>query len=190
MIRLCTVEISLYLDFFGEIKAVGTSDEDNHITFAAGTKKTKTKNLVVDSTYNDSEFQAYLTNLCAALHRTVRRGLLTVLDLDTLGHIVSVSREERSMAGASPTTMAAARAISGVILDAQERLVFCANTVLNRQVIKFKTSPAELDNPNKLRQRHQTSSTSQQQQQASDSVQQQLKYMNLGCLQGNLCCKF
>ena len=146
MIRLCTVETSLYLDFFGE--------------------KDGARNLADDSTFRDSEFQAYLTNLCAALHRTVRRGLVTVLDLDTLCQIVSVLREERSMAGSSPTTMAAARAISGVIQDAQERLIFCANSSLSREVVKFKATPEDLDYPNKLRQ---TPS------EATDAVQQQLQ---------------
>jgi len=151
MIRLCTVETSLYLDFFGE----------------ADTKEGKdARNLTEDTTFRDSEFQAYLTNLCTALHRTVRRGLVTVLDLDTLCQIVSVLREERSMAGSSPTTMAAARAISGVIQDAQERLIFCANSSLNKEVIKFKATPEDLDYPNKLMQ---TPS------ETDDAVQQQLQ---------------
>jgi hypothetical protein len=147
MIRLCTVETSLYLDFFGDtVKGA--------------------RNLTDDTTFRDSEFQAYLTSLCDALHGTVRRGLVTVLDLDTLCQIVSVLREERSMAGSSPTTMAAARAISGVIQDAQERLIFCANTCLTKEVIKFKPAPTDLDYPNKLMEAP---------SQTEDAVQQQLQ---------------
>lgn len=147
MIRLCTVETSLYLDFFG------VAEKD-------------ARNLTDDTAFRDSEFQAYLTTLCDALQRTVRRGLVTVLDLDTLCQIVSVLREERSIAGSSPTTMAAARAISGVIQDAQERLIFCANTSLTKEVIKFKPAPADLDYPNKLMQKP---------AETEDVVQQQLQ---------------
>jgi hypothetical protein len=89
-----------------------------------------------------------------------------VLDLDTLCQIVSVLREERTIAGSSPTTMAAARAISGVIQDAQERLIFCANTSLTKEVIKFKPAPADLDYPNKLMQKP---------AETEDVVQQQLQ---------------
>lgn len=96
LIRFCTVETSLYLDFFGDKSATNTTKQKS----------------IDDSTLKDSVFQAYLTNLCGALHRTVRRSLVTMLDLDTLCQIVSVLREERSMASSSPTTMAAARAIS------------------------------------------------------------------------------
>lgn len=65
--------------------------------------------------------------------------------------IVSVLREERSMASSSPTTMAAARAISSVIEDAQERLIFCANSALTKEVIRFKASPSDLDYPDRLK---------------------------------------
>jgi hypothetical protein len=167
MIRLCTVETSLYLDFFGEEQ---DTDGDE------GNTKKKKRNLADDSTFNNAEFQAYLTNLCATLHHTVRRGLVTVLDLDTLCQIVSVLREERSMAGSSPTTMAAARAISGVIQDAQERLIFCANSMLNKQVIKFKATPQDLDYPNKLqRKQPSTASATSQEEGENDAVQQQLQ---------------
>jgi hypothetical protein len=135
LIRLCTVETSLYLDFFGE-KKEGEQQE--------------TKPMSDDATYHDKEFQEYLTTLCGALHRTVRRSLVTMMDLDTLCQIVSVLREERSMASASPTTSAASRAISSVIKDAQERLIFCANSILQKEVIRFKARPSDLDYPDKL----------------------------------------
>jgi hypothetical protein len=125
LIRLCTVETQLYLDFFGDS---GQQDA------------------------NDSEFQSYLNALCQALHRTVRRGLVTVHELDTLCQIVSVLREERGQASSSPTTMAAARAIASVIEDAQERLIFCANSALQKQVIRFRPTSADLDYPAKLQQ--------------------------------------
>ena len=163
MIRLCTVETSLYLDFFGE-----ETEKDS-------------RNLTDDTTFRDSEFQSYLTNLCAALHRTVRRGLVTVLDLDTLCQIVSVLREERSMAGSSPTTMAAARAISGVIQDAQERLIFCANSSLTKEVIKFKATPEDLDYPEKLM---------QPPSETADAVSNNCKCTNLGFRPCEVSCEF
>ena len=154
LIRLCTVETSLYLDFFGDKK---TSTEAKPGATTASSKST-TANQKDDSTYKDSQFQQYLTSLCSALHRTVRRSLVTMLDLDTLCQIVSVLREERSTASSSPTTMAAARAISSVIEDAQERLIFCANTTLNKEVIRFKATPSDLDYPDKLKKKAEASS--------------------------------
>lgn len=154
LIRLCTVETSLYLDFFGEVKAEGKRDgssmEAKKTTAAAksfGSQVATTD----ESAFKDSEFQTYLTSLCSALYRTVRRALVTMTDLDSLCQIVSVLREERSMASSSPTTMAAARAISSVIQDAQERLIFCASTTLTKEVVKFKATPADLNYPDKLR---------------------------------------
>lgn len=150
LIRLCTVETALYLDFFGDKKV----EESKESTKDKGKKEASSLASQVvadDGTYYDSEFQSYLANLCSALHRTVRRGLVTVLDLDTLCQIVSVLREERSIASSSPTTIAAARAISSVIEDAQERLIFCATNSLTKEVIRFKPTPKDLDYPDKLR---------------------------------------
>jgi conserved oligomeric Golgi complex subunit 3 len=146
LIRLCTVETSLYLDFFGDKKE--ESDDGKRASTSASTLASQV--MSDEGTYYDSDFQTYLTNLCNALHRTVRRGLVTVLDLDTLCQIVSVLREERSMASSSPTTMAAARAISTVIEDAQERLIFCANSALSKEVVRFRSTPDDLDYPAKL----------------------------------------
>lgn len=157
LIRLCTVETSLYLDFFGEKK-----DE---------TEATK-KALADDSTFYDSEFQNYLTPLCSALHRTVRRSLVTMTDLDTLCQIVSVLREERTVASSSPTTMAAARAISSVISDAQERLIFCANTTLTKQVVRFKPTPSDLDYPDKLIKKEATVSAAEEDDDDDAAVKQ------------------
>lgn len=125
-----------------------------------------------DGTYYDSEFQAYLAGLCSALHRTVRRGLVTLLDLDTLCQIVSVLREERSMASSSPTTTAAARAISSVIEDAQERLIFCATNSLTKEVIRFKSTAADLNYPDKLRKNEDNSESKSEEE---DAVQKQLQ---------------
>lgn len=148
LIRLCTVETALYLDFFGEKKQEEVAKEEKEN--GTGSKTLGSQMVSEDGTYHDSEFQNYLSNLCAALHRTVRRGLVTLLDLDTLCQIVSVLREERSMASASPITTAAARAVSSVIEDSQERLIFCATNSLNKEVIRFKATPADLDYPDKL----------------------------------------
>eukprot|EP00934_Nitzschia_sp_Nitz4_P007198 Nitzschia sp. Nitz4//scaffold3_size479765//371062//373582//NITZ4_000156-RA/size479765-processed-gene-1.484-mRNA-1//1//CDS//3329550926//7188//frame0 len=165
LIRLCTIETSLYLDFFGDKKEATTVAED-----AKKPASTLGSQIVAeDGTYHDSEFQAFLSNLCSALHRTVRRGLVTLGDLDTLCQIVSVLRDERSMASASPTTTAAARAISSVIEDAQERLIFCATTSLTKEVTRFKPTPADLDYPDKLKKK--TTSTTDE----SDALQQQLQ---------------
>lgn len=166
LIRLCTVETSLYIDFFGEKKAteeMKTKEGRNTAAHSLGSQV-----MADDGTYYDAEFQAYLNKLCSALHRTVRRGLVTVLDLDTLCQIVSVLREERTMASSSPTTMAAARAISTVIEDAQERLIFCANNALNKEVIRFRATPDDLDYPAKLTK--QPSETNEE-----DAVQKQLQ---------------
>lgn len=143
LIRLCSVETQLYLDFFGD-----PNQEDA----------------------NDAEFQSYLNALCQALHRTVRRGLVTVHDLDTLCQIVSVLREERGQASSSAITMAAARSIATVIEDAQERLIFCANSALQKEVVRFRATPADLDYPAKLLQK--ASSTTDED---DDAVEKQLQ---------------
>lgn len=148
LIRLCTVETALYLDFFGEKKSETTTDASNTRNL---TKMTGSSGDIDDTAFKDADFQSYLTSLCSSLHRTVRRALVNMLDLDSLCQIVSVLREERSMASSSPTTMAAARAISSVIQDAQERLIFCANSTLTKDVVKFKPTPADLNYPDKLR---------------------------------------
>ena len=170
LMRLCTAETAMFLDFFGD-NAQSVSDNDSHDTTAqngvqngSGPSRTSNDNkkkkdaatlasqvMAKDGTYYDSEFQGFLDALCNNLHRTIRRGLVSILDLDTLCQIVSVLREERSLANASPTTMAAARSLGRVIVDAQERLIFCANDVLSKEVARFKATPADLDYPDNLR---------------------------------------
>jgi hypothetical protein len=171
LIRLCTVETALYLDFFGDKKQEETKEEADGTT-KKGSTTLASQVVSDDGTYYDSEFQSYLSTLCSALHRTVRRGLVTVLDLDTLCQIVSVLREERSMASSSPTTTAAARAVSSVIEDAQERLIFCATNSLAKEVIRFKPTPADLNYPDKLRKKEETS---EQKSEEEDAVQKQLQ---------------
>jgi hypothetical protein len=189
LIRLCTVETALYLDFFGDKKEVikedkedkeGENDEikdknnPSKIDPSKGITALASRVVKEDGTYYDKDFQAYLASLASALHRTVRRGLVTVLDLDTLCQIVSVLREERSMASSSPTTLAAARAISSVIEDAQERLIFCATNSLTKEVIRFKSSPKDLDYPNKLTKSSEESSSDSKADDEDDAVQKQL----------------
>jgi len=164
LIRLCTLETALYLDFYADKKIVedgkgcNDGDESKNDNNKKNSKQKKemlplpSRSAQEDGTCYDKDFQAYLTSLTSALHRTIRRGLVTVLDLDTLCQIVSVLREERSMASSSPTTLAAARSISSVIEDAQERLIYCATNSLTKEVIRFKASPKDLDYPNKLTQ--------------------------------------
>ena len=119
LMRLCTIETSLYMDFFN----------DRH---------------------KNADFQTYLATLCTALQRTVRRSLVTLNDLDTLCQIVSVLREEGVQASKQSDTVAAARAMVHLTEDAQERLIFCANRQLQKEVIRFKATPKDLDYPNKL----------------------------------------
>lgn len=179
LIRLCTVETALYLDFFGDpdkrrqttkkVKGpTGDGDDekapdeneggnDSSAFKRLGSTSSHQPGTAVasqilseDATYRDAEFQSMLGSLCSALHRTIRRGLVSVLDLDVLCQVVSVLREERSAANSTSTTLAAARAVSGVIQDAQERLIFCANTSLHKEVVRFKPTSADLNYPGKL----------------------------------------
>jgi conserved oligomeric Golgi complex subunit 3 len=180
LMRLCTVETSLYLDFFGkeaEIDVNGTTPSESERV------KTKPKKdsaalasqvMSKDGTYYDLEFQGLLDTLCNNLHRTIRRGMVSILDLDALCQIVSVLREERSLANSSPTTMAAARSLGRVIVDAQERLIFCANSVLGKEVSRFKATPEDLDYPDKLR-RFQDQANEKNDTNQQDSLQQQMK---------------
>ena len=95
-------------------------------------------------------------------------------DLDTLCQIVSVLREERGQASSSPITMAAARSIATVIEDAQERLIFCANSALQKEVVRFRPTPADLDYPAKLTVKPQLTSGSD-----DDAVEKQLQLYEL-----------
>jgi hypothetical protein len=194
LIRLCTIETAMYLDFFGdaekkrysqkktkrvlldsvdeeksdsdavtdgEEKGAGDESENSGNISQAFQRKGSSSShpgaaaltsqiISEDATFRDAEFQSMLGALCSALHRTIRRGLVSVLDLDVLCQVVSVLREERSAANSSPTTLAAARAVSGVIQDAQERLIFCANDALHKEVVRFKPTTNDLNYPGKL----------------------------------------
>ena len=75
------------------------------------------------------------------------------------------------MAGASPTTTAAGRAMSSVIEDAQERLIFCATSTLTKEVTRFKATPADLDCPNELRKKEEAAQAGTQE----DALQAQLQ---------------
>ena len=136
LIRLCTVETALYLDFFGDPEKrrhprkrakgalqqqqVEDEEENKDASGAVGEEKEgegggeeegkkpfkrtgsnsnhpaaaalASQILSEDATYRDAEFQSMLGSLCSALHRTVRRGLVSVLDLDVLCQVVSVLR--------------------------------------------------------------------------------------------------
>ena len=124
--RLCTVETNLYHDFF-------TNQEDK-------------ANLPTP----DSQFTNYMVSLCSNLHRTVRRSLVTLLDLDTLCQVVIVLREEGQQATRQAVTLPAGRAMARLTEDAQERVIFCAHSMLQKQVIRFKATPKDLDYPDKL----------------------------------------
>lgn len=183
LIRLCTVETALYLDFFGDKKEEETKNDKSGGKEGGNQDATKKDKgpvpLASQNAAYDSDFQAYLASLTLALHRTIRRGLVTVLDLDTLCQIVSVLREERAMASSSPTTTAAARAISSVIEDAQERLIFCATNSLTKEVIRFKPTPKDLDYPNKLKAKKTESKAQTEGEEtadvAEDAIQKQLQ---------------
>ena len=171
LIRLCTVETMLYLDFFaGDYKADNetsvknektceadkmdviedtVSNTEMHLKPSYKRKKSKSEKAAIIAA-QDTYFQNHLIALCTHLHKTVRRGLISLNDLDTICQIVSVLREEWSLANSSRITVPAARALGGVIQDAQERLIFCATAALQKEVHRFKPSPADLDYPNKL----------------------------------------
>uniref|UniRef100_A0A7S3LH73 Conserved oligomeric Golgi complex subunit 3 C-terminal domain-containing protein n=1 Tax=Amphora coffeiformis TaxID=265554 RepID=A0A7S3LH73_9STRA len=129
--RLCTVETNLYHDFFSN---VDSSDKDGKANLPTP----------------DSQFTNYMINLCSNLHRTVRRSLVTLLDLDTLCQVVSVLREEGQQATRQAVTLPAGRAMAHLMEDAQERVIFCAHSTLQKQVIRFKATPKDLDYPDKL----------------------------------------
>jgi len=169
LIRICTVETMLYLDFFaGDYKSEKEMEDalpQNNNSPATKNpnmevplkpsykrKKSKTEKAAILAT-QDPYFQKHLSNLCVNLQKTVRRGLISATDLDTLCQIVSVLREEWQLANSSKNTISTARALSGVIQDAQERLIFCANAALSKDVGRFKATPADLDYPNKLHKR-------------------------------------
>ena len=124
--RLCTVETNLYHDFFSN---VDSSDKDAKANLPTP----------------DSQFTNYMINLCSNLHRTVRRSLVTLLDLDTLCQVVSVLREEGQQATRQAVTLPAGRAMAHLMEDAQERVIFCAHSTLQKQVIRFKATPNDLD---------------------------------------------
>jgi hypothetical protein len=136
LMRLCTVETSLYHDFF-------TNEE-------SGDKKNDKSTLPTP----DSQFTNYMISLCSNLHRTVRRSLITLLDLDTLCQVVAVLREEGQQATRQPVTLPAGRAMAKLMEDAQERVIFCAHSTLQKQVIRFKATPKDLDYPDKLINKH------------------------------------
>jgi conserved oligomeric Golgi complex subunit 3 len=171
LIRLCTVETALYIDFFGSND--GPKNQTNDTLNASKSRAGQQLPVTDDSAFKSPEFQAYLTSLCTSLHRTVRRALVTMNDLDSLCQIVSVLREERTMASASPTTMAAARAITNVIQDAQERLIFCANSTLQKEVIKFQATSSDLNYPEKLRRPNKPNDTTMATSSADDDVMEQ-----------------
>jgi hypothetical protein len=118
LIRFCTMETSLYEDFFGDSS-------------------------------RDATFPNYLATLCSSsMHRTIRRALVVELDLDTLCQMVAVLKEERKTA--ATTALAAARALTEILADAQERLIYCAHQALQKQVVRFKATPTDLNYPEKL----------------------------------------
>lgn len=195
LMRLCTAETALYLDFFGkdddnqddhddeedmsnplngdtsdnakenidandsnQTKSLNRTFHNGNLNNSNKSNKVKTdsaalasKVMAKDGTYYDDDFQSFLDTLCNNLHKTIRRALISMIDLDTLCQIVSVLREERSLANSSPVTMAVARSLGRVIVDAQERLIFCANGMLSKEVVRYKATPMDLDYPDKLR---------------------------------------
>lgn len=100
----------------------------------------------------DSWFQSFMDSLCGHFHSTIRRGIVSLLDLDTLCQIIIILREEKnSLPPTSFHVLAPASKVMGMILeDVQERLIFCATSIVQREVIKFKPSPSDLDYPAKL----------------------------------------
>ena len=150
LMRVCTVETNLYLDFFGippPVVVVDQNDTPNNMRKLQFHAVSKNK---PSSVLDDEPFQHMLAGLCSPLHRVVRRGVVLLSDLDVLCQIVSVLREERAAANSSTSTRAVARSMSSMIEDAQERLIFCTLSTLTKDVVKFKPTPSDLDYPRKL----------------------------------------
>lgn len=149
LMRVCTSETYLYLDFFGIPPPVDTNDSN----FKTGLKQNfyqSVSNNKPSSVLDDEHLQKMLGGLCSHLHRIVRRGVVLLSDMDLLCQVVSVLREERSVASASALTRAVARSMSRMIEDAQERLIFCTLSTLTKDIVKFKPTQADLDYPHKL----------------------------------------
>ena len=49
-----------------------------------------------------------------------------------------------SLTSASPTTRPASRVLSKMIVDAQEHIIYCANSVLANKVLRFTASSDDL----------------------------------------------
>lgn len=136
--RLCGNEVNLYRDFFGSYNV----EKKNENRPMSGNSA-----LVM----SELELQKMLNVLCSVLHRSVRKDLVQLADIDTLCQVVSVLKEESGSISESKTsTIAQSRTMSGVIKDAQERLIYIAQRSLQVEVMKFKAKPEHLDYPNKL----------------------------------------
>ena len=141
--RLCRNETSLYNQFFG-----GIGDGDGDVQAGEGERKKGGGDEGGDD-IKDRELVDLLFKLCSDLHSAVRKGLVKVNDLDTLCEIVSVLRDEEG-GGAAGVKNASAATMSHVIKDAQERLIFCSQSTLQKEVTGFKITPESVDFPNKL----------------------------------------
>jgi len=190
MMKIATIETNLYLDFFSDHSQKSEAVNDIKINGDSSAKskedsieliakhKMKQRHLQTKSTfklaYDDVIFQKTLEKLCISFTRAVRRALVSMSDLDLLCQIVSVLREEQTTANASRTFSAISRAICVVIQDAQERLIFCANSFLRKEVIKFMPSGEDLNYPDKLLGKHEDT-TQENTQKLDDPVQAQLQ---------------
>mmetsp|Transcript_38412 Transcript_38412/g.44755 ORF Transcript_38412/g.44755 Transcript_38412/m.44755 type:complete len:881 (-) Transcript_38412:130-2772(-) len=198
LMRICVIEGALYLDFFGgrklsDIENVNddgdsnapdspkTDEENNNNGPLTKISKSGTKNdpsKQNTSALEDKAFLVMLDSLCSPLHRTVRRGVVLLNDLDTLCQIVSVLREERSTANASLDTRAVARTISGIIEDSQERLIFVSQFLLQKEAVRFRPTAEDLNYPEKLlllKENSQGDLNTTNEQQQEDAVKAQLK---------------
>lgn len=153
LIRFIHTETLLYLDFFvlDKHSVTKNSEEKDKNQDTSKKQQMKMQNQASIIASQSKIFQQMLHNLfCVFFHRTIRRALISVNDLDLLCQIVSVLREEWHSAAKNRNTLAASHAISTTIQDAQERLIFCAQNELTRNVYKFKPTHSDLDYPNKL----------------------------------------
>lgn len=150
LMKVCSSETNLYLDFFGIPPSLDNVDSDVKARLKQNCYQIVSNNKP-SSVLDDEQFQKMLEGLCSNLHRIVRRGVVLLSDMDLLCQVVSVLREERSIANASALTRAVARSMSRMIEDAQERLIFCTLSTLSKEVVKFKPTQADLDYPKKLK---------------------------------------
>jgi hypothetical protein len=103
-----------------------------------------------------------LFELCNTMYNYLRPFLIHELELDVLCQLIAVIQEETAALGAAaapsdnPSQVPDTSGVIGMVLsrlvqDAQERLIFCAITLIRDEVEEYKPAPEDLDYPQRLR---------------------------------------